>query len=617
MKSNASEIKMIDDIIQLVGGVDNINTVMHCSTRLRFTLKKEDLADVSKIEKIEGVLGAQWKAGQLQVIIGQKVGRLYGELIERYKIEAQGEVPDDFGEKKKFSFAMILDFLAGCLSPCLPCILGGGLLKGFISLFVMLSILTPETGIHTLLTILSDVPFYFLPFLLASSAAKKFGTDQMMAMAVAGMLLYPTVINNAGTSISVLGLPITYVKYSGSVIPIILSVWVLKYVYKWVNKVIPDTMRMLFAPVCIFIIMGVVTLGVTGPIGYYLSSYVAMAVNWLFDFSPIVAGFVVGFTRQFIVFTGMHLSLTSIILSNIEVYGYDPLIAIYGISALAVSGAAFGAFFRLKNKSNRQVALSSGISALLGITEPGLYGVLVRFKWPFMAVSIASGIGGVISALLGGHGYTVSTPSVITLSIFEDTMPAVAISYAVAFVIAFVLTYIRPIDETAEKSEKALAAEKKLVIKVEQAPAAVTSPVKGEMVELSQVNDKTFASGVVGKGMAVMPCAGELYAPVDGAVSMIFPTKHALGFVTDDGKEILVHIGLETVDLNGEGFNIDLKVGQRVKQGERIGSFDLSLLKEKGYDPTVIVVATHNDCQIKAEALKKADANTLMYTINA
>lgn len=345
---------------------------------------------------------------------------MYNELISRYKIEAQGEVPDDYGEKKKFSFAMILDFLAGCLSPCLPCILGGGFIKGVDSvLFVMLSILTPETGFHTLLTILSDVPFYFLPFLLASSQAKKFGTDQMMAMAVAGMLMYPTVINNAGSSISVLGLPITYVKYSGSVIPIILSVWVLKYVYKWVNKVIPDTMRMLFAPVCIFIIMGIVSLGITGPIGYYLSSYVAMAVNWLFAFSPVVAGFVVGFTRQFIVFTGMHLSLTSIILSNIEVYGYDPLIAIYGISALAVSGAAFGAFFRLKNKSNRQVALSSGISALLGITEPGLYGVLVRFKWPFMAVSIASGIGGVISALLGGHGYTVSTPSVITLSIFE------------------------------------------------------------------------------------------------------------------------------------------------------------------------------------------------------
>ena len=363
--------------------------------------------------------------------------------------------------------------------------------------------------------------------------------------------------------------------------------------------------------------MGIVSLGITGPIGYYLSSYVAMAVNWLFAFSPVVAGFVVGFTRQFIVFTGMHLSLTSIILSNIEVYGYDPLIAIYGISALAVSGAAFGAFFRLKNKSNRQVALSSGISALLGITEPGLYGVLVRFKWPFMAVSIASGIGGVISALLGGHGYTVSTPSVITLSIFEDTMPAVALSYAVAFVIAFVLTYIRPIDETAAKSEKALAAEKKLVIKVEASPADICAPAKGTMIELSEVNDKTFASGVIGKGMAIIPSDGDLYAPVDGVVAMIFPTQHALGFTTDDGKEILVHIGLETVDLNGEGFNLEIKAGQQVKRGERIGSFDLSLLKEKGYDPTIIVVATHNDSQIATQAAGKVEAKDLMYTINA
>ena len=619
MKGNAQEKKMIDEIVRLVGGTENINTAMHCSTRIRFTLKEEKKADVNALENVEGVLGAQWKAGQLQVIIGQKVGRIYEMMIEQYPMTSGGEVPDDFGEKneekKKFSFSAILDFLAGCLAPCLPCILGGGLLKGFISLFVMMKVLTSGSDMHTFLSIISDVPFYFLPFLLANSSAKKFNTDAFMAMAVAGLLMYPTVINNAGTAIHLLGFPVTYAKYSGSVIPIILSVWVLKYVYKGVNKVIPDFLRMLFAPICVFIIMGFVALGITGPIGYYLSSYVAMAVNWLFDFSPIVAGFIVGFTRQFIVFTGMHLSLTAIILSNLEVYGRDPLIAIYGISALAVAGAAFGAFLRLKNKNNKEIALSAGISAVLGITEPGLYGVLVRFKWPFMAASIASGVGGALSAILGGYGYVVSTPSVISLAIFGDTMPVVALCYAVAFVIALVLTYIKPFDENVEKSERAIQAEKKAVLKIKSEPTAVVAPVDGELIALSQVDDKTFASGVVGEGMAVIPANGKLTAPVSGTVAMVFPTQHAIGFTTDNGEEILMHIGLDTVGMKSEGFAIHVKEGQRVAAGEAIGSFDPELVKTRGLDPVVIVIATKKDGALACKPQGQVQAGSSIYTI--
>lgn len=436
-----------------------------------------------------------------------------------------------------------------------------------------------------------------------------------MAMAVAGMLMYPTVIDNAGTAIHLLGFPVTYAKYSGSVIPIILSVWVLKYVYKWVNKVIPDFLRMLFAPICVFVIMGFVALGITGPIGYYLSSYVAMAVNWLFDLSPVVAGFIVGFTRQFIVFTGMHLSLTAIILSNLEVYGRDPLIAIYGISALSVAGAAFGAFFRMKNKNNREIALSAGISAVLGITEPGLYGVLVRFKWPFMAASIASGIGGALSAILGGYGYVVSTPSVISLAIFGDTMPVVALCYAVAFVIALVLTYLRPFNENVEKSERALRAEKKAVIKIKSEPTKVVAPVSGELIPLSQVEDKAFASGAVGEGMAVIPADGQLKAPVNGTVAMVFPPQHALGFTTDNGEEILMHIGLDTVSMKGEGFALEVKEGQQVNAGDPIGSFDPKLVKEKKLDPVVLVLATNKEGALTCKSAGTIAAGDQIYTI--
>lgn len=615
MKDNEKDILLIDEIVRLVGGTDNINVVMHCSTRLRFTLLSEDKADVKSLEKVDGVLGAQWKAGQLQVIIGQKVGRIYDMMIQKYHIEADGEVPDDFGEKKKFSVGAVFDFLAACLAPCLPCILGGGLMKGFISLFVMMGVLHAETGIHTLLTIVADVPFYFLPFLLASSAAKKFKTDSLMAMAVAGMLLYPTVINGAGTAIDIFGLPITFAKYSGSVIPIILSIWVLKYVYAGVNKVIPDFLRMLFAPICVFFIMGIVSLGITGPIGYYLSSYVAVAVNWLFELSPIVAGFIVGFTRQFIVFTGMHLSLTAIILTNLEVYGYDPLIAIYGISALSVAGAAFGAFFKLKNKQNKEIAMSAGISAVLGITEPGLYGVLVRFKWPFIAASIASGIGGALSAILGGHGYVVSTPSVISLAIFGDTMPTVALCFAVAFVIAFVLTYMKSFNEDVEKSERAIQAEKKLVVKVNNEPVEVGAPVAGKLIDLKDVQDKMIASGVLGEGMAIVPSDGTLYAPVSGIVSMVFPTKHALGFTTDSQEEILLHIGLETVELNGEGFTLNVVQGQKIQKGDVLGSFDLEFMKAKEYDPTVMVIATKNDRAMKKEVCRDVPSKANIYTL--
>ncbi len=615
MKGNNQEIRMIDEIVRLVGGVENINSAMHCSTRIRFTLKAEGKADVEALNKLEGLLGAQWKAGQLQIIVGQKVGRIFEMMIEKYHIASEGVVPDDFGEKKKFSFSAILDFLAGCLAPCLPCILGGGLLKGFISLFVMMEVLTAGSDFHTFLSIISDVPFYFLPFLLANSSAKKFNTDPLMAMAIAGMLLYPTVINNAGTAIRLLGFPITYAKYSGSVIPVILSVWVLKYVYKWVNKVIPDFLRMLFAPICVFVIMGFITLGITGPIGYYLSRYVAVAVNWLFDLSPIIAGFIVGFTRQFIVFTGMHLSLTAIILSNLEVYGYDPLIAIYGISALSVAGASFGAFLRMKNKQNKEVALSAGISAVLGITEPGLYGVLVRFKWPFIAVSIASGIGGALSAMLGGHGYVVSTPSVISLSIFGDTMPIVALCYAVAFAVALVLTYIRPFDENVGKSERAIQAEKKAVLKVSGEPTKVAAPVSGKMIDLSEVNDQTFANGLIGEGVVIIPSEGKLVAPIDGIVTMIFPTQHALGLTGDNGEEIMIHIGVDTVELKGEGFHMEVKTGQRVRKGEVLGTFDLELLKVKNYDPAVIIIAANKEGTLSKEAFREVKAGDPIYTI--
>lgn len=618
MMKNKQELKMVDEIIKSIGDVENVITSMHCSTRIRFTLKNDSLANVEKIRKIDGVMGAQWKAGQLQIIVGQKVGRIYEMMTNRYPLNADGEVADDYDEKQKLSASSILDFLAGCLSPALPCILGGGLMKGFIALFVMIGWIIPETDFHQFLVVVSDAPFYFLPFLLAYTSAKKFKTDILMSMAVAGMMMYPTIINGGDAfQIGLLSIPLA--RYSGSVIPIILSVWVLKYVYKYVNKVIPVFLRMLFAPIIVFFVMGIISLAITGPIGFYLSKYVADGVNMLFDFSPIIAGFVVGITRQFIVFTGMHLSLTAIILSNIENNGWDPLIAIYGISALAVAGASLGAFMKLRKKSNKEIALSACISAVLGITEPGLYGVLVRFKWPFISASIASGIGGAISAALGGRGYMISTPSVLSLAIFGDTTLIVAMCYVISFAVALILTYAVRFDEDTEKSEKALETEKKLVLKVKDTATnkdtPVASPVRGTVVSLSQVGDDTFSQGMLGKGAAIIPSEGTIYAPVTGTISMVFPTGHAIGLVTENGDEILVHIGIDTVELQGKGFEINIRKGQRVKAGERLGSFDLDFLKEAGYDPTVIVLKTSVERELVESEEKNTTPENLIYTI--
>lgn len=462
--------KLANEILAGVGGKENVKDLFHCATRLRFSLVDESKADLKAIESIEGVWGCANKIGQLQVIIGQTVPDVYAEVCKVAGIATKAAVEDvetaqaDLG-KKKFSLDVFLDFMTACFNPLIPAFAGAGILKGLLTLASTYQWIDTTSGAYTVLNAAGDAVFYFMPLLLAVTASKKLKTDTTLACVLGGILLYPTIINNAGTATTFLGLPFTLVKYSSSVLPILMSVFVMKYVYKWAAKIVPDFLRVVLVPLITLVIMAPVTLCILGPIGYYFGIYVGESIKWLFNLSPLVAGIIVGGTRQLIVFAGMHMSLSPIMINNISTLGYDMIGPVNCVATMACAGMAFGAFLRAKKAENKAAIGSSFISAFIGITEPALYGVAFRFKKPLLAAMIGGAISGGFVAAMGGHAITFAMPSIISLPAYTGTIPTMLIGLAIAFITSSVAAYLLGFDEEIEKDERAIAAEKKNIIK--------------------------------------------------------------------------------------------------------------------------------------------------------
>lgn len=577
---------------------ENITYLTHCATRLRFNVKDESYIDLNKLNQIEGVITAQFKNGQLQVVIGAKVEGVFDELIEM--VNLSDDVTVEKNEKKKNLISNVVETIAGCFSPVIPVLIGCGMVKSVLAILTTLNIISTTSGEYQVLSMIGDLLFYFFPFFLAVSAAKKFKTHEFLALALAGALMYPTIQNGAInatetgiTSLSFLGLPALFVNYKSTIIPIIIAVWVMSYVYKWVNKIIPDTFKVLFVPMIVLFIMVPLELIVIGPFGTYIGKGVASLVTWLYGINGVLGAFLFGTFRPLLIILGMHYAITPINTQLIAEYGYSVISPANLTGNLAQAGACLAVFILLKNKNEKSNAFTSGLTAVFGITEPAMFGFNLKYKKPMICAMLAGGIGAAYMNMFGGGATAVILPGILALPTYiADSYIHVIIAVLISIIGAFVATLVLGIKENGSE-EKSINDEVKDEI--------VEIPTKGEVIELSQVNDPTFSQGLMGKGFAVISVDGNYYAPFNGVVSMIFPTKHAIGLTSDNGVELLIHIGLETVELNGQYFESFVETGQKIKAGDMLIKVDIEKLKELGYDITTPVIVTNTDHYQKIE----------------
>ncbi|GGP12010.1 PTS transporter subunit EIIC [Oceanobacillus neutriphilus] len=439
--------KAIKEIIDNVGGEDNIKKVWHCMTRLRFDLYDNSLIDHDAIKQLKDVMGEQLYNDQYQIILGTNVNAYYTEISERIGKLDNEEKTDELPEKKKGLFSRLLDIVSGVFGPVVPAIAGAGMIKGILAGLIALEVLSEDSQTVSILDLIASSVFHFLPFFLAVSAARIFKTNEYLALAVAGGFMYPTLMEAAQsgeiTEFTFVGLPIPVIDYSASVIPIIISVWALSYIYRWVDKIMPSVLKTVFTPTLTLFIAIPIALIVGGPLGNYVGIALAYVVDLLFDISPILAGIVVGGIRPIAIVFGMHHALTPVALQNFAVDGYDMLMPMFFMTNMAIVGATLAIFFKLKNKKDKSVALSAAISAFLGITEPALFGVLIKHKKAFIACTIGSAAAATFFAIFGVRIYGYILSSIVSLVAYVGPYFVYAvIGIVIAIAVAFFLTFI-------------------------------------------------------------------------------------------------------------------------------------------------------------------------------
>lgn len=591
--------ELASKIVEQVGGAGNIRSMTHCMTRLRFVLKDNGKANEAELKKLD-ILGVQEQGGQYQVIVGNDVARVYKEIARQYPaVAGGGEVSADPGVKKGNIFNRMLSTLTAILVAPLAPIIGGGLLLGIRYMFTTLKILPDDHSLVFLLTVIGNCCLYFFPFLLAVSAAKKFNTNIYMAMGIAAAMMDPNIIARVGEDpVMLLGfVPMPMINYGSSVIPIILAVWFMSKVYNWLEEKLPSMVTVIFAPLLTFLIVIPINLTLIAPLSTYLTGYVANFLEWLINLNKAIAGFVIGATRPLLVLVGMHHAIRPLQYMQMETMGYTTISPATFISTMSQATAALAVTVISRDKKNKQIAASSTISGYLGITEPALYGVIFKNKAALIGCLLGGGLGGMVATAMGAKAFAPGMPSVLTIPIFWGDRPVSIIAgLVVMFVSTFVVTAI--LGRTVFKVDGDVLTDGITEIAAAKGKAAsytILSPVGGELQNLEQVADQTFSSKVLGEGIAIIPADNEIVAPADGTVQTIFQTGHALGFVTGHGVEVIIHIGIDTVKLEGQYFTVRCKEGEVLNKGDVMVEFDREAIAAAGYDPTVIIVISNTN----------------------
>lgn len=590
--------QLAEEILQKVGGEKNIINYSHCSTRLRFDLKDEKKVDRISLEKTDGVLSVMEVAGQTQIVLGSKVQYIFEEL---QVFLSQGNVVTSDKEKKKGFLGSALEIISSLFTPLIDVLIGAGILKGLLSILIATGILTGDSGTYQILNAAADSLYYFLPVVLAITCSKRFKTNMFVSVTIAGALLYPNLIalSDAGKSITFLGLPVHLTAFKSSVFPIIFAILLLSYVEKGLKKLLPDSIRSRIAPFFSLLIVVPVTIVIFGPLGSMLSNTIANIYMSLYKFNPMVAGGFIGAIAQVLVIFGIHWGLFPIIFSNIEKFGYDTILAVFGPSIIAQSGAAFGVWLKTKDKHLKQVASPASIMGFFGISEPAIYGITLKYRRAFVCAVIGGGIGGAIAGACGARAMAVAVAAVPTFpAYFGVGFTGFVIAYFGAFIISAVLTYFFGFnDSMIPVSERYNSNELHITSNTNSSTTngwamKVYAPVSGKICSLNEVSDGAFASEALGKGAAIVPDAGEIVSPVAGTISALYPTKHAYGIIGENNEEILIHIGIDTIKLGGKYFESHVKTGDVVIPGDLLAVMNLEAVKNAGYDPTVIVIDT-------------------------
>ena len=611
------------EIVKNVGGKENVSSLTHCITRLRFKLKDESKANDQVIKDMDGVVTVMKSGGQYQVVIGNHVPEVYADVMPLLGMEeGSADRAEDAPSGNLFNRA--IDIISGIFQPILGIMAACGMVKGLNALFVALGWYPETCGGYLVLNAIGDGLFNFLPLFLGYTAAKKFNLKPMIGLVIGAIMCYPTIQNtalsNGGEALYTLfsgtmfeskvytdffGIPLIAMDYTGTVIPVIFVVYFASKCDKFFSKFIPDLVKFFFVPMLTLLISIPVGLLILGPVATFASKIIAEVVMTVRNFSPLLAGAIVGLTWQILVIFGLHWGFIPVYINNIQMNGFDNVMMLFFACTFATSAVVLAIFFKTKNKQLKEMALPNFISGIFGVTEPAIYGILLPLKKPFIISCIIGGIGGGFYGALnfrkfsmGGMGIF-ELPAMIEPDGSMGNLIVALVGIAITMILAFIVTMILYKEETPKQEEKeTLITEKKQQESCENKMVKqleIASPIKGTVLKLEKMKDDAFASGVLGKGAAIIPEEGKVYAPTDGVITALFPTLHAIGMQADNGLELLIHIGLDTVQLNGEGFWAMVKQGDRVKKGQLLVTFDKEFIESKGFCLETPVLVTNSD----------------------
>lgn len=589
--------KMSSEILKAIGGENNIASVVHCSTRLRFTLNDQLKADDEKVKDIKGVLSLVKKGGQYQLVIGNDVDKVYKEIMKFTKFDSSNEKCKDNNNKENIVNRM-LAIITGSIAPMIPLLAGAGMGKVLLLILSMLGILSKSSQTYYVLNFIFDTGFYFMPAFVGFSAARMFNCNQYLAGFICLSMLHPEWISlvSAGKAVYFLGIPLALVKYSSQLVTAILTVWIMSYVEKYVYKYVPDMIKVFMAPLLVMLITAPLAFIVIGPVGNFVAQWVADIILFVQQHFGFVAIPILAAVYPWLVSIGMHKALSPICVMLIEQNGFDPVTRVIALcSNISQASASLAVSLKTKDRELKQIAFSSSVTAFLGgITEPAMYGVTLKLKKPMYACMIGGAAGGLFAGIVQLKAYIYVTPGLLSLPMWvsegsKDLVYAIItmiISTVVTFIATLIIGFDDPVKDIKEVEHKEILNKSNY--------ENILAPVKGKIVSLENVADETFSSGIMGAGIAIIPSEGKVYSPGDGIISACFHTGHAIGITIND-IELLIHVGIDTVSLEGKYFKLMISQGQTVKKGDLLLEFDIDKIHEAGYDLTTMIIVTNSN----------------------
>ena len=593
--------QMATTILKLVGGEKNVASVTNCMTRLRFNLNDVSKAQVDEIKKLKGVQGVVNKNGQFQIIIGTHVSKVCDEI---HKLGSFGENSSSDAEDKETGVInKILGTITAIFTPVIPALAGSGMIKALLAILNLFGIVSVNSQTYTYLSFLSDTVFYFLPVILAYSAAKRFKCSPYLAAVLGASLLHPSFSAlNTGDPVAFFGIPIRMISYGASVVPILLIVFAQSYIERFAKKISPNAVKVFLVPLITLVLTSLLAFSALGPLGNYVGEVIAVGMNFVNDKAGWLIPVIMGALCPFFIMTGMHYCFAPIQQIQYSTLGYGTILGPGMLSsniAQATSSLIVG--LKSKNKDLKQLALSSSATAFMGITEPALYGVNFKLKKPLYASMIGGGVAGLYAGITGIRTYASATAGLAAIPVYiSDDMSNVinaCITIVISIVVTAIVTLILGFDDIKDEDavEEATNDSEKNAVKTSiVGEISMPSPVEGEAIPLSQVNDDVFAQELMGKGMAVIPSEGKVYSPINGTVESLFKTNHAIGLRAENGLELLIHIGLDTVKLGGKHFTPHIKQGDKINVGDLLIEFDKDAIKEAGYELDTAVIVTNS-----------------------